>query len=43
MGWTYPYGVDRKQLVVVARKSDGVKGSLYFQATPRLYFGFKAN
>lgn len=28
-------------LVVVARKSDGVKGSLYFQAAPRLYYGFK--
>ena len=28
-------------LVVVARKSDGVKGSLYFQASPRFYFGFK--
>lgn len=30
-------------LVVVARKSDGAKGSLYFQATPRLYYGFKAD
>ena len=30
-------------LVVVARKSDGVKGSLYFQASPRLYYGFKAD
>jgi len=30
-------------LVVVARKSDGVKGSLYFQASPRFYYGFKAD
>lgn len=28
-------------LVVVARKSDGAKGSLYFQTTPRFYYGFK--
>jgi hypothetical protein len=28
-------------LVVVARKSDGVKGSLYFQHSPRLYYGFQ--
>lgn len=28
-------------LVVVARKSDGVKGSLMFQHHPRLYYGFK--
>lgn len=26
--------------VVVRRKSDGVKGSLEFQHSPRLYFGF---
>jgi len=29
--------------VVVSRKSDGVKGSLKFQHSPRLYFGFKAD
>jgi hypothetical protein len=28
-------------LVVVRRKSDGVKGSLMFQHNPRFYFGFK--
>jgi hypothetical protein len=28
-------------LVVVRRKSDGVKGSLMFQHSPRLYFGFE--
>jgi len=28
-------------LVVVQRKSDGKKGSLYFQASPRLYYGFQ--
>jgi hypothetical protein len=28
-------------LVVVRRKSDGVKGSLIFQASPRFYFGFE--
>lgn len=28
-------------LVVVRRKSDGVKGSLFFQARPRFYFGFE--
>ncbi|MEZ6142592.1 MAG: hypothetical protein R3B84_18685 [Zavarzinella sp.] len=28
-------------LVVVQRKSDGVKGSLYFQHAPRLYYGFE--
>jgi hypothetical protein len=28
-------------LVVVSRKSDGKKGSLEFQHSPRLYFGFK--
>lgn len=27
--------------VVVKRKSDGVKGSLEFQHSPRLYFNFK--
>lgn len=27
-------------LVVVRRKSDGVKGSLMFQASPRFYFGW---
>lgn len=29
-------------LVVVRRRSDNVKGSLYFQHNPRFYFGFKA-
>jgi len=28
-------------LVVVRRKSDGVKGSLMFQGSPRFYFGFE--
>ena len=28
-------------LVVVVRKSDGVKGSLYFQHMPRFYWGFQ--
>jgi hypothetical protein len=28
-------------LVVVKRKSDGQKGSLMFQASPRFYFGFE--
>ena len=28
-------------LVVVRRKSDGVKGSLMFQHHPRLYFGWE--
>ncbi len=28
-------------LVVVRRKSDGVKGSLEFQHNPRLYFNFQ--
>lgn len=28
-------------LVVVRRKSDGVKGSLEFQPSPRLYFHFQ--
>jgi hypothetical protein len=30
-------------LVVVKRRSDGQKGSLYFQARPRYYFGFQAH
>jgi len=30
-------------LVVVRRKNDGVKGSLFFQARPRFYFGFEAD
>jgi len=28
-------------VVVVSRKSDGVKGSLFFQASPRFYYGFQ--
>lgn len=28
-------------LVVVCRKSDGVKGSLFFQHGPRFYYSFK--
>ncbi len=28
-------------LIVVRRKSDGQKGSLTFQHTPRFYFGFE--
>ena len=28
-------------LVVVRRRSDGVKGSLMFQHNPRFYFGFQ--
>lgn len=28
-------------VVVVRRKSDGQKGSLYFQHNPRFYFGFQ--
>jgi hypothetical protein len=28
-------------LIVVRRKSDGVKGSLMFQSSPRFYFGFE--
>jgi len=28
-------------LVVVRRRSDGVRGSLMFQHDPRLYFGFQ--
>ena len=27
-------------LVIVKRKADGVKGSMYFSHQPRLYFGF---
>jgi hypothetical protein len=27
--------------VVVRRKADGVKGSLFFQHNPRLYYGFE--
>lgn len=30
-------------LVVVRRRSDRVKGSLYFQHNPRFYFGFQAD
>ena len=30
-------------LVVVRRKSDGQKGSLEFQHSPRFYFGFSAH
>ena len=30
-------------LVVVRRKADGVKGSLYFQHQPRFYFAFQAH
>ena len=30
-------------LVVVKRKSDGRKGSLFFQASPRFYFAFEAH
>ena len=28
-------------IVVVKRKSDGIKGSLMFQASPRYYFSFE--
>lgn len=28
-------------IVVVRKKSDGQKGSLYFQHSPRFYFGFE--
>ena len=28
-------------LIVVRRKSDGVRGSLFFQHSPRFYFGFE--
>ena len=30
-------------LVVVKRKSNGRKGSLYFQHSPRYYYGFEAD
>jgi len=30
-------------VVVVRRKSDGQKGSLFFQASPRYYFGFEVH
>jgi len=30
-------------IVAVCRKSDGQKGSLLFQASPRFYFAFKAH
>lgn len=30
-------------VVVVRRKSDGRKGSLFFQHSPRFYFDFKAD
>ena len=30
-------------IVAVRRKSDGQKGSLFFQAMPRFYFAFKAH
>jgi hypothetical protein len=29
--------------VAVTRKSDGVKGSMFFQGSPRFYFGFEEN
>lgn len=35
VGFMAPY-------VVVQRKSDGVRGSLLFQHSPRLYYGFNA-
>ena len=30
-------------LVVVRRRADGVRGSLFFQHTPRFYFAFQAD
>ena len=30
-------------LIVVRRRSDGIKGSLMFQHQPRFYFGFSAH
>lgn len=30
-------------LIVVRRRSNGVRGSLYFQHSPRLYFRFEAD
>ena len=29
--------------VVVRRRADGVRGSLFFQHSPRFYFGFQAD
>lgn len=28
-------------MIVCTRKSDGVRGSMFFQANPRFYFGFQ--
>lgn len=36
LGFAAPY-------VIVQRRSDGVRGSLKFQASPRFYFGFQAD
>ncbi|TWU08874.1 hypothetical protein CA54_41130 [Symmachiella macrocystis] len=36
LGFMAPY-------VIVARKSDGQKGSLMFQGSPRFYFGWSAD
>jgi len=36
LGFMAPY-------IVVQRKSDGVKGSLEFRHSPRLYFNFRAD
>lgn len=36
LGFMAPY-------IVVRRKSDGARGSLMFQHSPRYYFGFKAD
>ena len=36
LGFMAPY-------VIVARKSDGQKGSLLFQVSPRFYFGWSAD
>ena len=30
-------------LIVVRRRSDGARGSLYFQHDPRFYYGFQAD
>ena len=30
-------------IIAVRRKSDGVKGSLYFQHSPRFYFSFEVH
>lgn len=35
LGFMAPY-------VIVKRRSDGVKGSLMFQANPRFFYGFQA-